>query len=115
MPVTATHRIVMREVPDTKLARARIKAGYKTAAEFAAEHDFTESTYRSHDNGTRPLTIEAAKRYASKLGVSWLALMPDDVVAGAEEGVPPVKRGGLGKLSGIKDAETLGNYIVESI
>jgi SOS-response transcriptional repressor LexA len=67
-----------------RLRAAREAAGYKTAAEFARDHEFPEVTYRSHENGTRTLTIPAAKAYAKALGISWQWLM-----FGEEIGVKP--------------------------
>jgi len=61
----------------TLLKQAREKAGYKSAAEFARIHRFPDVTYRSHENGVRPLTVEAAKRYAPPLGLEWTDLMDD--------------------------------------
>ncbi len=66
------------EVVDTLLKQAREKAGYKSAAEFARSHGFPEVTYRSHENGTRPLTVGAAKQYAPKLGIDWRDLIDGD-------------------------------------
>lgn len=60
---------------DTLLKKAREKAGYKSAAEFARTNGFHDVTYRSHENGVRPLTVDAAKRYAPKLGLDWRDLI----------------------------------------
>ena len=57
-----------------RLEKARIAAGYRSAAAFARAVDVHESTYRSHENGTRPLTIDAAKIYAPKLAIPWNVL-----------------------------------------
>ncbi len=37
-------------------------------------YNLTLSTYRSHENGNRPLTESAARNYAKPLGVRWLWL-----------------------------------------
>lgn len=57
-----------------RLKYARIKAGFKSAAKFSAEHDILEVTYRAHENGTRGLTSHAAQKYAKLLNISldWL-------------------------------------------
>lgn len=57
-----------------RLRRARERAGYKTAADFCRANDLPESTYRSHENGTRGLLPPQARLYARRLGttMSWL-------------------------------------------
>lgn len=57
--------------PNDRLKRSREKAGFGSAAEFAKRYDLTESTYRSHENGTRELTMGAAKQYGRLLGIPW--------------------------------------------
>lgn len=68
----------------TRLRDARKAAGYTSAASFAREHGFPGSTYGSHENGTRPLTEEAAKDYAGPLNVTWQWLMEGDAAGIAE-------------------------------
>ncbi len=81
----------MTESPNDRLKRARELAGFKSAAGFAAAHDFPESTYRSIENGTRSLTMAAAKQYAPKLGCSWAWLMDGGTVGGpGSEKINPV-------------------------
>ena len=58
-----------------RLKQAREEAGFGSAAAFARATDAAEATYRSHENGTRDLTIAAAKRYARGLKRSWEWLM----------------------------------------
>jgi phage repressor protein C with HTH and peptisase S24 domain len=66
----------MKEEPRDRLRNAREKAGYDTPADFAARNadKINESTYRSHENGTRPLTMRSAELYGPLLKVSpkWL-------------------------------------------
>lgn len=78
----ATTCIVMAE---TRLRKLRLEVDRKSsAAEFARQHGLTESTFRSADNGTRPITKIAAKRYAALftrlLGrpIDWLYLFGED-------------------------------------
>jgi phage repressor protein C with HTH and peptisase S24 domain len=66
------------EQPHDRLRIARERAGYPTAAAFAERHRLTEVTYRSHENGTRGISIRVAARYASLLGVSWQWLLTGD-------------------------------------
>ena len=64
----------MSDTPADRLRAARLRAGFKKAAEAAAAHEWTLSTYRSHDNGTRGFDKAAAIKYgrAFKVDPSWL-------------------------------------------
>lgn len=53
-----------------RLKGARIAAGYKTMKLFVDAHGLTEVTYRSHENGTRNVTYNAAQIYAKYLNVT---------------------------------------------
>lgn len=64
--------------PSERLRFAREKAGFGSATAFAEAHGFTESTYRSHENGTRNFRDDDAQRYAQALGVDWLWLKHGD-------------------------------------
>ncbi|ACL60621.1 putative phage repressor [Methylobacterium nodulans ORS 2060] len=60
-----------------RLKRARFDAGYKNAsmaAEALRDKGLKVSTYKSHENGTRDITENAAMLYASAMGISfeWL-------------------------------------------
>ena len=77
----------MQTTPAERLKQARINAGYKSAAAFANEHGFTESTYRSYENTNRELTIEAARQVADALGVPWRWLLFGDAAAEVQIGV----------------------------
>jgi hypothetical protein len=58
-----------------RLRHAREHAGHSSAAAFAAAAGVPHVTYRAHENGTRNLTVSAARRYAPHLGVAWQWLM----------------------------------------
>jgi len=75
----------MAQTPHSRLREARERVGYATAAAFAKAHDLTESTYRSHENGSRGLTVAAARHYAELLGVGWTWIMAGDAPAHAGE------------------------------
>lgn len=60
----------MMESSSDRLKRARIAKGFTTATSAARAYGWTESTYIHHENGTRKITPDAAKRYAKYLGVS---------------------------------------------
>lgn len=47
-----------------RLKQARIKAGYRSAAEAANSFGWTGSTYAAHENGTRGVKPDDAKKYA---------------------------------------------------
>lgn len=64
--------------PHPRLRNARIAAGYASAAEFARAADVEDGGYRHHENGTRPLTAEAAQKYAPTLNCSWVWLFTGD-------------------------------------
>lgn len=57
-----------------RLVIARTNAGYASASEAAARFNWPAPTYLSHENGTRGLRLEVAKKYARAFGVSatWL-------------------------------------------
>lgn len=59
----------MVDTPADRLRRAREKKGFDTAAEAARCYGWTISTYVSHENGTRGITNDAAKRYARAFNV----------------------------------------------
>lgn len=50
--------------PHEVLKAARMRAGYGTAAEAATVLGINEGTYRAHENGSRGIPANAAKRYA---------------------------------------------------
>ena len=51
--------------PQHVLKAARMRAGYGSAAEAAARLGINEGTYRSHENGSRKIPANSAKRYAA--------------------------------------------------
>ncbi len=72
-------RMLSREQDERRerLVRARLAAGYtnaKQAAEALKNKGLVETTYRSHENGVRSLTKNAAHKYAAAFGISfeWL-------------------------------------------
>lgn len=60
--------------PHQRLEWARARANLADATEAARRHNWNENTYRSHENGNRPLSREAAVRYskAFKVPAGWL-------------------------------------------
>lgn len=57
-----------------RLRRARIAAGFKTAAAAARRFNFRANTYKSNENGHAPFSYAAAREYALAYAVSaeWL-------------------------------------------
>lgn len=60
--------------PYERLQWIRRQRGFETATEAARSHGWNENTYRSHENGTRPMGKGAAARYARayKAPTGWL-------------------------------------------
>jgi len=58
----------MKETPGDRLKRLRTKRGFETAKDAAEAFGWNEVTYRSHENGTRPITLAAARKYALAYG-----------------------------------------------
>jgi hypothetical protein len=56
--------------PHDRLRRARVNAGYETAAEFAHAAGIKMVTYQHHENGRRELRPDVAKVYARLLNLS---------------------------------------------
>jgi SOS-response transcriptional repressor LexA len=60
----------MKDTPADRLKKLRIKKGFATAKDAAEAFGWTEVTYRSHENGTRGVTLSAARKYATAFGTS---------------------------------------------
>lgn len=58
----------MEEPPNIRLQNLRKRKGFKSAADAARAFGWRESTYRSHENGTRDLSRNAARKYAAAFG-----------------------------------------------
>ncbi len=59
---------------NTRLRKARLDAGFKSARRAAIRHNWILSTYASHENGQTPVPIDSAKAYAKafKVDLAWL-------------------------------------------
>jgi transcriptional regulator with XRE-family HTH domain len=55
------------DTPATRLAFARIRAGYGSAVEFSRKHGIPQPTYALHETGGRGIRADIAKRYAEVL------------------------------------------------
>jgi len=69
-----------------RLRKARIAAGYDSASAAARAYGWNGPAYTHHENGTRGITVEAAKRYARAFRVNpgWLLALDKVEVAPAE-------------------------------
>lgn len=69
----------MNSLSAERLRLAREKRGFSSAQEAADHFGWTVSTYRSHENGTRGLTQEAARKYGAAFRVApgWLLGLRD--------------------------------------
>lgn len=69
-----------------RLRLARTRAGYETAAEAAVAFGWPESTYRSHENGTRGFPAKKAPIYAKAFRVreEWLLLNKGEMLSGED-------------------------------
>jgi SOS-response transcriptional repressor LexA len=64
----------MSGTPHERLVEARAKAGYRSAREAVEKLGWGYSTYASHENGSRRISPDAARKYARVFSVSaaWL-------------------------------------------
>ena len=62
-----------------RLRSARESAGFETATAAAKRHGWSPPTYLGHENGTRGITVEAAKKYARafRKNADWLPFGTD--------------------------------------
>lgn len=74
----------MIKTPAEILKAARKEAGFENAAEAAREFEWAESTYTSHENGTRGISKKMARKYARAFKISAGVLLE---VAGDTEDV----------------------------
>lgn len=76
MPDKSEERPPILDDPDQRLRWARQRAGYESATAAARRFHWKESTYLSHENGTRDLSRKAAVKYAKAFkisaGAGWL-------------------------------------------
>ncbi len=80
--INATNYSIMKINIDAakRLRQLRHEAGYESAHEFAEKNNFSAGTYRSHENGSRNITLSAARKYAKALKSSsyWIIEGSDD-------------------------------------
>lgn len=81
--IDATTRHVMATKGE-RLRKARIEAGYLSAAELARKLKMPEVTVRAHEKGDRAYNEAQARRYAKELGVNWVWLLTES----GDKGIP---------------------------
>ncbi|MEP4730258.1 XRE family transcriptional regulator [Parasphingorhabdus sp.] len=69
-----SYQHVMSDSKAARLKQAREEAGYETASSAADAFGWNKSAYIHHENGTRSVTIDAAKKYARafRVNTGWL-------------------------------------------
>lgn len=82
--------------PATKLRQLRIAAGFESAAAAARRYGWPLNTYKSHENGMRPISKKAAVKYANayKVLAGWLLYDSGPKIA-THQGVQEVYKGEL--------------------
>jgi hypothetical protein len=84
------------ETPGARLKWARERHGkFEKPTDAARAHGWTVSTYLGHENGDRPLTAKAARRYAQVYKVPWPWLLDGGPLP---EKTAPDRPGWLGDL-----------------
>ena len=66
-----TMRALANDARRTRLAEARRAGGFRSVEAAAKSSELSGSTWRSHENGTRDLTEEAAHLYADRLNLNY--------------------------------------------
>ncbi len=79
-----------------RLRWARRRAGYATATEAAVSRGWPVPTYAAHENGSRGLKLETARRYAEKFNVSLIWLLTGEGGQDVGKKVGLVGHAGLG-------------------
>lgn len=86
-PALQTVSLMPAERPNDRLRKARERAGFRSAAEFAKTYDLTESAYRHKENGTREISVLDAKNFSrllsKKLGptITWAYILNGELPA----------------------------------
>jgi phage repressor protein C with HTH and peptisase S24 domain len=71
-----------------RLIAAREAAGFTKASEAARHFRWTESTYRSHENGNRPIRDEDAAKYAAGLRKRGVKVTEQSIMYGSGDDEP---------------------------
>lgn len=79
----------IRKAQGARLAKARRKAGFKSARAAALENGWPESSYRAHESGSRTIGQDDAERYASRFRRAGVQIAARDILFGdASEAMP---------------------------
>lgn len=95
------------EIAD-RLKMARVQAGFSSARHAANSFGWNPVTYTSHENGTRGLRSDIAKRYAAAFRVSPAWLLTGEGDPGQKPLVPVVGHVGAGQEINLVDDHAKG-------
>jgi phage repressor protein C with HTH and peptisase S24 domain len=74
-----------RKAQGRRLAQARKSAGYRSAREAALDNNWAESTYRTHEAGTRTIGLDDAERYAKRFRRQGVEITAQQILFGDDE------------------------------
>jgi hypothetical protein len=72
-----------------RLRDARIAAGFRSARDAALSSDWPESTYRSHESGTRTIGLDDAERYARRFRAAGASITAQMILFGNDDEPQP--------------------------
>lgn len=75
---------VVRRRQGERLQRARKAAGYRSAREAALENNWPESSYRTHEGGTRTIGLDDAERYARRFRAAGVKVTAKEILFDGE-------------------------------
>ncbi|MET4206872.1 S24 family peptidase [Bradyrhizobium sp. LA2.1] len=81
----------LRKAQGERLTAARKAAGYRSAREAALENGWKESSYRTHEAGTRTIGMNDAERYARRFNRSGAKTSARQIMFGDEEEAAPAE------------------------
>ncbi|WP_066923066.1 S24/S26 family peptidase [Methylobacterium sp. CCH5-D2] len=84
----------LRKAQGARLKSARVAAGYRSAREAALSNEWSESTYRAHEGGTRTIGQDDAERYANRFRFDGVQVSARGILFGDEDAGEPVREGG---------------------
>ena len=103
----------MQEIA-SRLRWARKQAGYETATDAAHAFGWAVPTYSAHENGSRGLRVDKARRYAQAFRVSLLWLLTGEGTPGSPTTTPIVGHVGAGAEVTPVDDHQLGAGLEDS-
>ncbi|MGB3044159.1 MAG: helix-turn-helix transcriptional regulator [Xanthobacteraceae bacterium] len=89
-----------------RLAEARAAAGYRSARAAAEGCGWKESSYRSHENGTRKIGEDDAEKYAKKYRTLGVNITAQKILFGDKPSHSPTTKSGRISLDAIVAEES---------